>query len=70
MPRAYARQGLGREIARADAEALAATLKRRAVRELEEAIGVRDSYDPADAAATEVVVHDSEGAKRPDGTPR
>jgi Fe-S-cluster containining protein len=70
LVRAHECEGLGREITRADAEALAATLKRRAVRELEEAIGVRDSYDPADAAATEVVVHDSEGAKRPDGTPR
>ena len=33
------------------------------------AIAVRDSYDPVDPAPGETVVHDSEGAKRPDGTP-
>jgi hypothetical protein len=32
-----------------------------------EAIGVRDNYEPTDADG--VVVHDSEGAKRPDGRP-
>ena len=58
--------GLGRDISRADAEAMAETLKRRAIRELEEAIAVRDSYRPTDV--TGVVVHDSEGQKRPDGT--
>jgi hypothetical protein len=67
--RAHECEGLGREISRADAEELAAKLKARAVRELEEAIGVRDSYDPANPGPGEVVVHDSEGAKRPDGTP-
>ena len=68
--RAHECEGLGREISRADAEELAATLKRRAVRELEEAIAVRDGYEPVDPDATEqgVVVHDSEGAKRADGT--
>ena len=67
MVRAHECEGLGRDISRADAEKLAATLKKRAVRELEEAIGVRDNYEPA---ATEgVIIHDSEGAKRPDGTP-
>jgi Fe-S-cluster containining protein len=60
-------EGLGRDIDRADAEALAATLKRRAVRELEEAIAVRDGYEPVDAEGA--IVHDSEGAKRADGTP-
>jgi hypothetical protein len=71
MVRAHECEGLGRDISRADAESLAATLKQRAVRELEEAIGVRDSYDPDAAAATDaaVVVHDSEGAKRTDGSP-
>ncbi|AUX09143.1 hypothetical protein AArcSl_1514 [Halalkaliarchaeum desulfuricum] len=59
--------GLGRDISRADAEAMAETLKRRAIRELEEAIAVRDSYRPT--AVDGVVVHDSEGQKRPDGTP-
>ncbi|TKX84289.1 YkgJ family cysteine cluster protein, partial [Halorubrum sp. SS5] len=52
---------------REDAEELAAALKERAVRELEEAIGVRDNYRPINAQG--VVVHDSEGQKRPDGTP-
>jgi len=67
--RAHECEGLGRDISRADAEDLAATLKRRAVRELEEAIAVRNGYEPVDAGS-DVVVHDSEGAKRPDGTPR
>lgn len=66
--RAHECEGLGRDISRADAEALAAALKERAVRELEEAIDVRDAYAPVDTESGEVVVHDSEGAKRPDGT--
>jgi Fe-S-cluster containining protein len=65
--RAHECEGLGRDISREDAEELAAALKERAVRELEEAIGVRDNYRPADVGG--VVVHDSEGQKRPDGTP-
>ena len=67
MVRAHECEGLGRDISRGDAEELAATLKQRAVRELEEAIGVRDNYEPADVEG--VVVHDSEGQKRPDGSP-
>jgi hypothetical protein len=67
LVRAHECEGLGRDISRADAEELAAALKRRAVRELEEAIAVRDGYEPT--AAEGVVVHDSEGQKRPDGTP-
>jgi len=70
LVRAHECEGLGRDIDRADAEELAAALKERAVRELEEAIAVRDAYEPADPAPGEVVVHDSEGAKRPDGSPR
>ena len=66
MVRAHECEGLGRDISRADAEELAAALKERAVRELEEAIGVRENYEPTDVAG--VVVHDSEGQKRPDGT--
>ena len=66
MVRAHECEGLGRDISRDDAEELAAALKQRAVRELEEAIAVRDRYEPADVDG--VVVHDSEGAKRPDGT--
>jgi len=67
MVRAHECEGLGRDIDRADAEELAAALKERAVRELTEAIAVRDNYEPR--AVDGVVVHDSEGAKRPDGTP-
>ena len=67
--RAHECEGLGRDIPRADAEAMAATLKRRAVRELEEAIALRDAYAPAAPGPGEVVVHDSEGAKDADGRP-
>jgi len=71
LVRAHECEGLGRDISRDDAEALAVTLKQRAVRELEEAIAVRETYEPAPEATAEsgVVVHDSEGAKRADGTP-
>ncbi len=65
MVRAHECEGLGRDISRDDAEELAAALKERAVRELEEAIGVRENYEPT--AVEGVVVHDSEGQKRPDG---
>ncbi len=68
LVRAHECEGLGREISRGEAEAMAETLKRRAIRELEEAIGVRDSYEPR-PDADGIVVHDSEGTKRPDGTP-
>ncbi|RQG97988.1 YkgJ family cysteine cluster protein [Natrarchaeobius chitinivorans] len=67
--RAHECEGLGREIERDEAEELATALKERAIRELEEAIAVRDAYEPADPDPGEVVVHDSEGAKRVDGTP-
>ncbi|WP_255197014.1 YkgJ family cysteine cluster protein [Halorarius litoreus] len=68
LVRAHECEGLGRDISRDDAEELAAALKERAVRELEEAIAVRDSYSAVAPEPGEVVVHDSEGAKRPDGT--
>jgi len=69
MVRAHECEGLGRDISRDDAETLAAALKERAVRELREAIGVRDNYEPVDASNHDgVVVYDSEGPKRPDGT--
>jgi Fe-S-cluster containining protein len=68
MVRAHECEGLGRDISRAEAEDLAGALKERAVRELEEAIAVRDGYEPTDPGPGEVVVHDSEGPKRPDGT--
>ncbi|ELZ37943.1 hypothetical protein C471_12596 [Halorubrum saccharovorum DSM 1137] len=69
--RAHECEGLGRDISREDAEELAAALKERAVRELEEAIGVRDGYDPtaAERADGDAVVFDSEGPKEADGTP-
>ncbi|MFC7240466.1 YkgJ family cysteine cluster protein [Saliphagus sp. GCM10025317] len=67
--RAHECEGLGRDISRGEAEDLARALKTRAVRELEEAIAVVENYAPADADADQaVVVHDSEGAKRPDGS--
>ena len=67
--RAHECEGLGRDISRAEAEELATTLKERAVRELEEAIAVRNGYEPVATGPSGVVVHDSEGAKRPDGSP-
>lgn len=67
--RAHECEGLGRDISRADAADLAGALKERAVRELEEAIAVRDNYEPSSPDRGGVVVHDSEGAKRADGTP-
>ncbi len=69
LVRAHECEGLGRDISREDAEELAQALKERAVCELEEAIAVRDNYRPADPDPGEVVVHDSEGAKRADGSP-
>ncbi|MFP9191644.1 YkgJ family cysteine cluster protein [Natronosalvus vescus] len=65
--RAHECEGLGRDISREDAEELARTLKQRAIRELEEAIALLEAYEPVDADGA-VVVHDSEGAKRPDGS--
>ena len=70
MVRAHECEGLGRDISRGDAEDLAAALKERAIRELAEAIGVRNNYEPVETDAGEVVVYDSEGAKTPDGVPR
>jgi len=67
LVRAHECEGLGRDISRADAEDLAETLKERAVRELTEAIAVREQYRPVDSDS--VVVYDSEGPKRIDGTP-
>jgi hypothetical protein len=67
MVRAHECEGLGRDISREEAEELAAALKERAIREIEEAIAVRENYEPRDVDG--VVVHDSEGQKRPDGTP-
>jgi len=70
MVRAHECEGLGRDISRTEAEDLAGALKERAIRELEEAIQVRDEYEPATPADGEIVVHDSEGAKSPNGSVR
>ena len=67
MVRAHECEGLGRDISREEAVELAEALKQRAVGELESAIEVRDNYEPVNPDQG-VVVHDSEGAKRPDGT--
>ncbi|WP_411965642.1 YkgJ family cysteine cluster protein [Haloferax sp. YSMS24] len=66
--RAHECEGLGRDISREDAEEMAAALKERAVREIAEAIDVADAYSPVETDRGEIVVHDSEGAKRPDGS--
>jgi Fe-S-cluster containining protein len=65
LVRAHECEGLGRDISRDDAEGLAQALKERAVRELEEAIGVRENYRPVEERT---VVYDSEGPKRVDGS--
>lgn len=66
MVRAHECEGLGRHISREDAEQLARTLKERAIRELEEAIAVRENYRPVDTGDP-VVVYDSEGPKTASG---
>ncbi|GAB6862290.1 YkgJ family cysteine cluster protein [Haloplanus litoreus] len=68
--RAHECEGLGRDISREAATDLAAALKERAIRELEEALDVRDAYTPVELGPGEVVVHDSEGPKTPDGRSR
>ncbi len=67
--RAHECPGIGSDIEPDRARELAITLKERTVEDLEQAIGVRDQYDPGTGADEPVVVHDSEGPKRPDGTP-
>jgi Fe-S-cluster containining protein len=70
LVRAHECEGLGRDISREAAEDLARALKERAIREIEEAIGVRDGYEPVETEPGEVVVYDSEGPKTRDGRPR
>jgi Fe-S-cluster containining protein len=65
LVRAHECEGLGREISKEDAEDLAQALKERTVRELKEAIGVRENYRPVEEST---IVYDSEGPKRPDGS--
>jgi len=67
LVRAHECEGLGRDISREEAEELATALRERAIRELEEAVALRDRYEPR-PDVDGVVVHDSEGAKRPDGS--
>lgn len=64
---AYECEGLGRTIDPADARRLAETLKRRTVADIQEAMRLLEGYRPANPGDG-IVVHDSEGAKRPDGT--
>lgn len=66
--RAHECPGLGADIERERAVDLADLLKERAIREIAEALAVREAYDPSIGEGEPVVVHDSEGAKRPDGT--
>lgn len=66
--RAHDCPGLGTDIDPEQALELAETLKQRTIEELEQAIGVRSQYDSKSRAEEPVVVFDSEGAKRPDGT--
>ena len=68
--RAHECEGLGRDISRGEAKELAAALKERAIRELEEAIAVSERYEPVETDPGEIVVHDSEGAKGPEGRSR
>lgn len=65
---AYESPGLGAETTWEGAVAVAERLKERAIRELEETIALREQYRPRPDASG-VVVHDAEGAKRPDGRP-
>lgn len=60
--------GLGAEMSHERAAAIAETLQERAIREIREAIAVREHYTPL-PDTDGVVVHDSEGPKRPDGRP-
>ena len=64
---AFECEGLGRSISREDAESLAQRVKERTIAEITEAKGVLEHYAPRDHEGA--IVHDSGGAKRPDGTP-
>lgn len=61
-------EGLGRDIDRDRAEALAEELLERAMTSLDEATAVRGHLRRDDVDADGAVVIDSEGPKRPDGT--
>lgn len=60
--------GLGADMTRHRALAIAETVIERAKTELRETIALRDSFTPRPTESG-TIVHDSEGAKRPDGRP-
>lgn len=62
-------EGLGEDIAWSDAVALAKVLKQRAITETREEREVIAAYRAGSDASMGEVVYDSEGVKRPDGTP-
>ena len=64
---AYECEGLGTAIDWKEACALAAQLKERTIHDIQEAIALLDQYDPDQSHDSDVIVHDSEGPKRPDG---
>ncbi len=59
--------GLGEEMSHEEAQALARTLKRRAIVEAEQALALRAAYEPVTTDGP--VVYDAEGPKQVDGTP-
>lgn len=65
--RAHTCEGLGKSISESRARELAITLKERAIRERVEMLAVVHNYTSVDSS-DRVVVHDSEGQKKPDGT--
>lgn len=66
---AYECEGLGEPMSMESARDLAQQLKRRTVREIQEATAVLERYDPDRSFDAPTIVHDSEGPKRPDGRP-
>lgn len=65
--RAFDCEGLGRPISPEQARSLAVTLKSRARREIAESESLLASYS-GNLSEDRIVIHDSEGAKRPDGS--
>lgn len=62
-------EGLGRDIDRESALELAAAVKERAIRDIEEEAAVLEAYRDAPETEAELTVYDSEGAKDVDGRP-
>ena len=65
---AYECEGLGRDIDRETAIEMARRLQRRALEELDQQARLLEQYEPRTNESVPVV-HDAEGAKRPDGKP-